>query len=149
LRRSALDDPRHRGIQHLVRDLNKIYVAEPALHESDAEPAGFRWLVGDDADNSVFAFLRMSANASPLLVVCNMTPVARTDYRIGLPTVAGELSNSNTWQEILNTDASFYGGSNLGNSGEVIASAHASNGHPQSIALTLPPLSTLVFRKKS
>lgn len=144
-----LDDPRHRGVQQLVRDLNRIYVVEPALHEGDAEPAGFRWLIGDDADNSVFAFLRMSANASPLLVVCNMTPVPRTSYRVGVPTVAGDLSNSNTWQEILNTDSAAYGGSNLGNSGEVTASEHESNGHPQSIALTLPPLSTLVFRKKS
>jgi 1,4-alpha-glucan branching enzyme len=143
-----LDDPRHRGVQQLVRDLNRIYVAEPALHESDCEPAGFRWLIGDDADNSVFAFLRLSANAAPIIVVCNMTPVPRTDYRIGLPELVGDPAQSGTWEEILNSDAAFYGGSNIGNSGQIATSAHAANGHPQSIALTLPPLSTLIFRKK-
>jgi 1,4-alpha-glucan branching enzyme len=143
-----LDDPRHRGVQQLVRDLNRIYVAEPALHESDCEPAGFRWLIGDDADNSVFAFLRLSANAAPIIVVCNMTPVTRVDYRIGLPQLVGDPAQSGTWEEILNTDAAFYGGSNIGNSGQIATSAHAANGHPQSIALTLPPLSTLIFRKK-
>lgn len=143
-----LDDPRHRGIQHLVRDLNHIYVAEPALHESDCAAAGFRWLIGDDTDNSVFAYLRISANAPTLMVVCNMTPVARTDYRIGLPDLVGDISQSDTWEEILNTDAAIYGGSNLGNSGQVAMSPHATNGHQQSITLSLPPLSTLIFRKK-
>lgn len=144
-----LDDPRHRGIQHLVRDLNHIYVSEPALHESDCDAAGFRWLIGDDADNSVFAYLRVTPNAPTLIVVCNMTPVARTDYRIGLPDLVGGITQSDTWEEILNTDAAIYGGGNLGNSGQVAMSPHAANGHQQSIALTLPPLSTLVFRKKN
>ncbi len=144
-----LDDPRHRGIQRLVRDLNRTYVTEPALHESDCVPAGFQWLIGDDADNSVFAFLRLSANAAPLLVVCNMTPVPRTGYRIGLPALVADPSRTDTWEEILNTDAAAYGGSNLGNDGRVATATHAANGHSQSIALTLPPLSTLVFRKHS
>lgn len=144
-----LDDPRHRGIQHLVRDLNHIYVSEPALHESDCDAAGFRWLIGDDADNSVFAYLRVTPNAPTLIVVCNMTPVARTDYRIGLPDLVGGITQSDTWEEILNTDAAIYGGGNLGNSGQVAMSPHAANGHQQSIALTLPPLSTIVFRKKN
>ncbi|MDO9422441.1 MAG: 1,4-alpha-glucan branching protein GlgB [Herminiimonas sp.] len=144
-----LDDPRHRGIQHLVRDLNHIYVSEPALHESDCDAAGFRWLIGDDADNSVFAYLRVTPNAPTLIVVCNMTPVARTDYRIGLPDMVGGITQSDTWEEILNTDAAIYGGGNLGNSGQVAMSPHAANGHQQSIALTLPPLSTIVFRKKN
>jgi 1,4-alpha-glucan branching enzyme len=144
-----LDDPRHRGVQHLVRDLNQIYLAEPALHESDSIAAGFHWLVGDDADNSVYAFLRISPNAPSLLVVCNMTPVARSDYRIGLPDLVGDIAKSDTWEEILNTDAAIYGGSNLGNSGQVAMAPHAANGHAQSISLTLPPLSTLIFRKKN
>jgi 1,4-alpha-glucan branching enzyme len=86
----------------------------------------------------VFAFLRLSANAAPIIVVCNMTPVPRTGYRIGLPDVAG----TGLWEEVVNTDAAIYGGSNLGNSGLVAADG-------PSIALTLPPLSTLIFRKKS
>jgi len=141
-----LDDPRHRGVQHLVRDLNRLYVGEAALHESDGEPSGFRWIIGDDMDNSVYAFLRLSANAAPLLVVCNMTPVPREDYRIGVPDL-GEQGRS--WEEILNTDAAIYGGSNLGNAGQVTADAHAAHGHPHSLKLTLPPLATLVFRKKA
>ena len=144
-----LDDPRHRGVQQLVRDLNRIYVAEPALHESDCEPTGFQWLVGADADNSVFAYLRISPNAAPVLVVCNMTPVPRNDYRVGLPDMIGNAAQSGHWQEILNTDAAVYGGSNLGNSGQVAATSHPAHGHQQSIALTLPPLSTLVFRKNA
>ena len=142
-----LDDPRHRGIQQLVRDLNRIYVREPSLHEGDCDPAGFRWIVGDDATNSVLAFLRISAHASPLLVVCNMTPVPRSEYRIGLPDL-GNSADGETWEEILNSDAGTYGGSNLGNSGKVIADAHPAHGHAHSIALTLPPLSTVIFRKK-
>ena len=142
-----LDDPRHRGVQRLLRDLNRLYVAEPALHESDGEPAGFRWLIGDDATNSVFAFLRLSANAAPLMVVCNMTPVPRSSYRIGLPDIVGTASSASTWEEILNTDAAVYGGSNLGNAGRVCMTDQPANGHAQSVVLTLPPLSTLVFRK--
>jgi 1,4-alpha-glucan branching enzyme len=141
-----LDDRRHRGVQHLLRDLNHMYTRETALHESDGEPAGFRWIIGDDMNNSVYAFLRMSANAPPLLVVCNMTPVPRAGYRIGVP----DLDDSgHSWEEILNTDAGIYGGSNLGNAGQVTADAHAAHGHPHSLQLTLPPLATLVFRKKA
>ncbi|HEY6774308.1 MAG TPA: 1,4-alpha-glucan branching protein GlgB [Oxalicibacterium sp.] len=156
-----LDDPRHRGVQRLVRDLNRLYVEEPALHESDCEPAGFRWLVGDDAAQSVYAFLRLSANAAPMLVVVNMTPVPRSGYRIGLPdlsnasvsniadTAASDAREAPAWAEILNTDAAVYGGSNLGNEGRVIVTDQPAHGYPQSAALTLPPLSTLVFRKLS
>jgi 1,4-alpha-glucan branching enzyme len=150
-----LDDPRHRGVQRLVRDLNQIYVTEPALHESDNEPAGFRWLIGDDADNSVFAFLRSSANAPTLLVVCNMTPVPRSGYRIGIPDTVDTAAETtvgaagNTWQEILNTDAAIYGGSNIGNGGALHSEAVTSHGHAHSLAMSLPPLSTLVFRKQS
>lgn len=136
-----LDDPRHRGIQRLVRDLNRFYVSEPALHESDCQPSGFRWGVGDDSENSVFAFTRMSPNAPDVLVVCNMTPVPRRDYRIGV-TAGG------VWEEVLNTDAAAYGGSNLGNAGRVHADPVPTHGQAQSLALTLPPLSTLVFIRK-
>jgi len=141
-----LDDPRHRGVQQLVRDLNRMYTRETALHENDGDATGFRWIVGDDMNNSVYAFLRLSANAPPLLVVCNMTPIPRQGYRIGVPDIGDEGRN---WEEILNTDAAAYGGSNLGNAGQVTADAHAAHGHPHSLALTLPPLSTVVFRKKA
>ncbi|WP_293779699.1 1,4-alpha-glucan branching protein GlgB [uncultured Oxalicibacterium sp.] len=135
-----LDDPRHRGVQRLVRDLNRFYVEQPALHESDCQPQGFGWIIGDDADNSVFAFVRRSPNAPTVLVVCNMTPVPRQDYRIGVP-------EGGNWDEVINSDADVYGGSNLGNAGRVATTEHASHGHTQSLVLTLPPLSTVIFRK--
>ena len=106
-----LDDPDHGGMQRLVRDLNRLYRDEPALHRLDASPEGFRWIIGDDRANSVFAFLRQGeAGDPPVLVVCNMTPVPRPHYRIGVPR-AGQ------WREIANTDSRFYGGSDMGNDG--------------------------------
>src|SRR5262249_55152134 len=107
------DDPQRQGIQQLVRDLNRAYRSEPALHERDAVSTGFRWIVGDDRINSVFAFLRYGdETAAPILVVCNMTPVPRTGYGIGVP-------RPGRWNELLNTDAAPYGGSNIGNGGAV------------------------------
>ncbi|GGI20970.1 1,4-alpha-glucan branching protein GlgB [Oxalicibacterium faecigallinarum] len=135
-----LDDPRHRGVQRLVRDLNHFYVAQPALHESDCQPSGFRWIIGDDADNSVLAYLRMSPNAPSVLIVCNMTPVPRTDYCIGVP-------EAGNWEEVINSDAAVYGGSNIGNAGGVSTINQPAHGYAQSLVLTLPPLSTVIFRK--
>jgi 1,4-alpha-glucan branching enzyme len=138
-----LDDPAHAGVQRLVRDLNRVYRREPALHVRDCEPSGFRWLVGDDRANSVFAYLRCGADDDvPVLVVCNMTPAPRHDYRIGVP-------RAGAWREILNSDSQFYGGSNLGNNGTVHAQPHAAHGEPRSITLTLPPLSTIMLRAES
>jgi 1,4-alpha-glucan branching enzyme len=135
-----LDDAAHAGIQRLVRDLNRLYRRESALHARDCEPSGFRWLIGDDRANSVFAYLRIGVDDGvPVLVVCNMTPTPRRDYRVGVP-------RTGAWREIMNTDSQFYGGSNVGNEGTVHALAHASHGEPQSITLTLPPLSTIMFR---
>ena len=134
-----LDDPKHAGVQTLVRDLNRLYREVPALHDGDCESAGFRWVVMEDAENSVFAYLRQStAGAPPALVVCNMTPVPRQGYRLGVP-------QAGHWIERLNTDASIYGGSNTGNGGEVVASDHGSHGFPASLSLTLPPLGTIVL----
>ena len=108
---ALLDVPAHKGIQTLTADLNRLYAGEPALHATDADPAGFRWAVGDDTQNSVFAFIRQTADErSQLLVVSNMTPVPRHDYRIRVP-------KSGTWHEVLNTDAGVYGGSGVGNGG--------------------------------
>ncbi len=134
-----LDDPAHRGVQQLVRDLNKLYVAEPALHRADCEPSGFRWIIADDRSNSVFAWLRSAAEAPPVLVVCNLTPVPRHGYRIGVP-------HAGRWRELFNSDAGQYGGGNLGNVGGADAQAVPAHGFPASLQLTLPPLSVLVLR---
>jgi 1,4-alpha-glucan branching enzyme len=137
---AALDDPAHAGVQRLVRDLNRIYASEPALHVRDADHTGFRWVIGDDRANSVFAFLRLGDEGSkPVLVVANMTPVPREGYRIGVP-------QPGFWAEILNTDAGLYGGSNVGNGGGLPADGPASHGEGQSLLLTLPPLAVVVLR---
>jgi 1,4-alpha-glucan branching enzyme len=137
---AALGDPFRLGIQRLVRDLNRVYAVEGALHQRDSVSTGFRWVVGDDTANSVFAFLRYGNDeASPVLVVSNMTPVPRSGYRIGVP-------RPGTWHELLNTDSSFYGGSDLGNGGTVATTPLQSHGEAQSVELTLPPLATLFLR---
>ena len=134
-----LDDPNHAGIHLLMRDLNHAYRTIPALHQGDCDPQGFRWVVVDDAENSVYAYLRRSLDGSPpALVVCNFTPIPRHDYRLGVPHVG-------PWVERLNTDAAIYGGSNVGNQGRVEAELVGTHGLPASLLLTLPPLSTLVM----
>jgi 1,4-alpha-glucan branching enzyme len=136
----ALDHPLHRGVQHLVRDLNHLYRTEAALHALDCDSAGFRWIVGDDRDNSVFAWYRNGFDGTPpVIVVCNFTPVPRQRYRIGAPRAGG-------WREILNTDAEIYGGSNMGNAGWVEAGSTPSHGQPFSLEITLPPLAAVLLR---
>ena len=137
-----LDDPRHRGVQRLVHDLNALYRNEPALHVRDCAPEGFNWVVGDDRVNSVFAYLRLDDAGRPMLVVANMTPVPRDGYRIGVPPVDGAVR----WREVLNTDAAIYGGSNLGNGGAVDVDHVPSHGQGQSLVLRLPPLSVVVLK---
>jgi 1,4-alpha-glucan branching enzyme len=134
-----LDDAAHAGVQRLVRDLNALYAAHPALHRRDGEASGFQWTVGDDRANSVFSFIRYAANTAPILVACNMTPVPRHGYRIGVP-IAG------AWREIFNSDSAYYGGSNLGNDGRVDALAIAAHGQAHSVELVLPPLATIYLR---
>src|ERR1044071_650902 len=125
-----LGDPNHAGIQRLVRDLHGLYRREPALHVRDSKAEGFRWLIGDDRANSVFAFLRHGAPGDkPVLVVCNMTPVPRHNYRIGVP-------HAGLWREIANTDSRFYGGSDMGNAGAVGTTPVAMHGEPQSLELS-------------
>ena len=134
---------RHHGVQRLVADLNRVYRDEPALHELDADSAGFRWLIREDYDNTIFAFLRSGTGASPpLLVLCNMTPVSRQAYRVGVPLAGG-------WRELVNTDSRIYGGSDLGNAGYVESAPVAANGEAQSLALVLPPLATLILRHEA
>ncbi|MGV8842510.1 MAG: 1,4-alpha-glucan branching protein GlgB [Pseudomonas sp.] len=129
----------HQGVQQLVRDLNRLYREQPALHQLDCEPAGFHWLIDDDASNSVYAWLRADAQGQSLLVVANFTPVPRQDYRIGV-TQAGR------WSELLNSDAQGYGGSNLGNLGGVMTEPLASHGQAVSLSLCLPPLAVLILQ---
>ena len=126
--------PAHAGIQALVRDLNRLYRALPALHELDCDSAGFEWIIADDWQQSVLAWLRKGRDASArCLVVMNFTPEVRRDYRVKLPL------NCN-WREILNTDAAVYGGSNVGNGGSVPVVV---NGEHPELRLTLPPLAAL------
>jgi 1,4-alpha-glucan branching enzyme len=127
----------HSGLSALIRDLNALYRATPALHVRDCEPDGFRWIIADDSANSVLAWLRFGgADDRPVAIVSNFTPVPRSHYRIGLP-FAGQ------WTEVLNTDAALYGGSNSGNMGGVAATMGGAHGLPASAEVFLPPLATL------
>jgi len=133
-------EPLHAGVARLVGDLNRLYRSEPALHQQDFAPEGFAWVAHDDSQASVFAFLRQGAEGvPPVFVVSNLTPVPRHGYRLGVPLPG-------LWRELLNTDARDYGGAGLGNHGGVRASDEGAHGHAHSLVLTLPPLSTLMFR---
>jgi 1,4-alpha-glucan branching enzyme len=132
-----LDVGWHRGVQALVRDCNREYRAQRALHQRDCEGEGFRWIVVDDRASSVFAWVRFAEDgAPPVAVIANFTPVPRAGYRLGLP-LPGR------WREILNSDAALYGGSDYGNAGGVDAKAEAHQGYPCSAEFRLPPLGTL------
>ncbi|MGB5560363.1 MAG: 1,4-alpha-glucan branching protein GlgB [Paracoccaceae bacterium] len=133
-----LDIDLHRGVQTLIRDLNALYTATPALYQLDSKPEGFEWVEEGAADESMFAWLRQGTDGPPVLVVCNMTPVERTGRRIGVP-LPGR------WIERLNTDASIYGGGGRGNLGHRDSDEVAASGRAHSLELTLPPLSTLFF----
>jgi len=134
-----LDHAPHKGMQSLVRDLNRHYRSLPALHARDCEPAGFDWLIADDNQNSVYAWARHSGGGDPpVVVVSNFTPVPREGYVLPLP-------RAGRWREVLNSDAAAYGGSGLGNMGEIQAEAVPSHGKPASAKVLLPPLATLYF----
>ena len=129
----------HRGVQNLIRDLNRIYRREPALWDADHEPGGFRWIDANNADENIISFIRISPSTGRKLVcVCNFSPVLRTGYRIGVPA-------SGLYLEILNTDSNLYGGSNQGNGGAVMAEQVPWHGLQNSLSLTLPPLGSLWF----
>ncbi|MBK5255526.1 MAG: 1,4-alpha-glucan branching protein GlgB [Vicinamibacteria bacterium] len=134
-----LDEPEHFGLSRLVKDLNRIYRAEPALFEADVDPQGFQWIDANDADDNAVSFRRIAPRAGTEVVcVANLSPVPRHDFRVGLP-------REGRWREILNTDASIYGGSNLGNAGGVDAVADPFHGLPYSASMELPPLAVLWF----
>lgn len=134
-----LDRPEHAAIQRLVRDLNRLYAAEPALHAGDADPNGFRWILGEDAARSLFVYARLGGGGAPCVVCLNMSPQPLHGVTIGLPQ-AGE------WAEILNSDAGIYGGGNLGNGGGVMAGAIPAQGQPASAEVTVPPLGAIILR---
>jgi 1,4-alpha-glucan branching enzyme len=129
-----LEHTEHQGVQTLVRDLNRLYRETGALWEIDFEPAGFRWLEANDAANNVLAFARLDRSGErPLVCVCNLSPVPRYDYRVGMPRCC-------RWREALNTDSIFYGGSGVGNLGGVEAEDVGWHDQPFSAQVTLPPL---------
>jgi 1,4-alpha-glucan branching enzyme len=134
-----LDSHEHAGVQLLVRDLNRLYREEPALHALDTDPGGFRWLAADDAQNSVYAFVRSGGDGPDVTVIANMTPEPQRNYRLGLP-------HGGTWREVLNSDADMYGGTNLGNDGGVVADGPPLHGQPCSAALSLPPLGVVILK---
>jgi 1,4-alpha-glucan branching enzyme len=138
---AALDWPllahaEHAGVQRFVSDVNRVYRATPALHEIDFEKPGFEWIVGDDRDASVVAFLRRARSGAPVLVACNFTPVPRLNYAVGV-------AEAGFWREMLNSDASLYGGSGMGNLGGVHSVPVGAHGRFHSLTLTLPPLSSV------
>ena len=129
----------HRGVQNLVRDLNKAYASVKALHARDNEPEGFEWMNADDHENSVFAWARHDGEGGPIVVcISNLTPVPRDNYQVPFP-------KGGKWTEIINTDAQVYWGSGIGNMGGVTADAGPFLGKPASARVGLPPLATLYF----
>jgi 1,4-alpha-glucan branching enzyme len=135
-----LDVPEHKGMQSLVRDLNRVYRDNAALHVHDTRPEGFQWIESNDAEASVYAWARKGGPKDKMvLAVVNMTPVER-QYRVGLP-MAG------SWSEILNTDAGIYGGGNRGNAGGVTSDPTPWHGQAQSALVTLPPLSAIYLKQ--
>jgi len=135
---NLLDYPRHAGIQRLVKDLNKLHKAMPALHELDCDPDGFQWIDMDDVDNSVFSFVRKGADPGLILAVFNFTPVPRQNYRVGVP-------RPGFWKEILNSDGREYGGSGQGSFVRGTAESVPWHGRNYSISITLPPLGAVLF----
>jgi 1,4-alpha-glucan branching enzyme len=134
------NNPMHAGLQRWVRDLNAVYRREPALYERDDSPDGFEWVDCSDHEGNVVSFIRRAADAKDILLfACNFSAVPRYDYRIGAPV-------DGVWEEILNSDATTYGGAGMGNFGAAETSPTPLHGRPHALSLTLPPLSVIAFR---
>jgi 1,4-alpha-glucan branching enzyme len=133
-----LSEPMHGGLAHFVEDLGRVYRETPALWAGDHQPEGFAWIDASDVESSVYSWIRR-AGAEICVVVLNLTPVLRPEYRLGLP-VGGR------WEEALNSDSEHYGGSNVGNLGGVVAVDESWHGQPCSATLALPPLAGLILR---
>jgi len=142
VRWELLEFDAHRKLQALVRELNRLYRAHPAMYEVDFQQAGFEWVDFRDADSSVIAFLRRAANpANFILFCCNFTPIVRRGYEFGVP-------EEGLYEEILNTDSELFGGSNTGNGGRVVSRPVPKHKREHSIAVTLPPLAVVAFRRR-
>jgi 1,4-alpha-glucan branching enzyme len=135
-----LDHADHRGVQHLVADLNRVYRETPALWQLDVDPSGFEWIDANDAAGNVLSFLRKAEDGAVLACVSNFSAVPHEFYRLGLP-AAGR------WDEVLNTDAESYAGSGVGNLGQVWASEEPWHGRPASATIRVPPLGTVWLRR--
>ena len=136
----VLQFPVHAKLQVMVRELNHLYRREPALYEVDDTFAGFEWIDFLDAESSVIAFIRFAKNREDfILFACNLTPVPRTGYRLGVP-------QAGLYRELFNSDAEMFGGSNLGNGGAVMAEPQEFHGRPASLLITLPPLGVVAFK---
>jgi 1,4-alpha-glucan branching enzyme len=134
-----LDQPEHRGVQNLVRDLNRLLCACPALHQLDCASEGFEWIDHQDRQRSLLSFVRKGRDGTLLLVLCNFAPVVHHGLRLGVP-AAGR------WTECLNTDSSYYGGSNVGTPlGTTTTQPVGSHGRAQSILVSVPPLATVFY----
>ncbi len=134
-----LDDPKHAGMQRLVRDLNRLYQGTPSLYERDCEPEGFEWIDCHDAEQSVLSYMRWAKDYRECTVIaCNFTSVVRYEYRIGVP-------RRGYYEEVFNSDAQAYGGSNVGNFGGCFSDPIPFQGRPNSLVLTLPPLAAVVL----
>ncbi|MFZ1909725.1 MAG: 1,4-alpha-glucan branching protein GlgB [Burkholderiales bacterium] len=133
--------PEHAGLQRFVKDLNRVYREEPALYQVDFSWEGFEWIDASDALSSVISFLRKpkAGAGAPLLVVCNFTPLPRTNYVVGVP-------QPGFWREIVNSDAQDFGGAGWGNLGGVESAPVGAHGRPNSVSLTLPPLSAIILK---
>ncbi|CAN5471210.1 1,4-alpha-glucan branching protein GlgB [soil metagenome] len=137
---SALQKPANAHIELLVGTLNHLYRSEPALHELDCEPRGFRWIDANDAENSVLTYERLASDGTSIVCALNFTPVPRHNYRIGVP-------GPGMWREILNTDATSLGGSGQGNMGGAEAMPVGAHGRELSLAITVPPLGAVWFKR--
>jgi 1,4-alpha-glucan branching enzyme len=133
-----LDDPAHRGVLDLVRDLNRVYRENEALYSQDVDPAGFQWIDANDAQGNTLSFVRYGKNGQALACIANFAGTPHHHYRVGLP-------RGGRWREVVNTDAGGYGGSGVGNLGGVDAEARTWHGQPWSAELTVPPLATVWF----
>lgn len=135
---SLLEQKQHSGIQAVLRDLNHHYKNIPALHQLDFFTEGFSWTDCQDADQSIINYVRRARDGTFILVILNFTPVPRTDYRIGVPTAG-------IYQEIFNSDSIYYGGSNIGNIGNITSRHEPWMYFSNSISITLPPLAGIIF----
>jgi 1,4-alpha-glucan branching enzyme len=134
-----LKEPSHDSLRRYVGDLNRLYRDYPALYELDCSADGFSWIDADDADHSIYTFCRFARNGETILVVLNFTPEPQYDYGVGVP-------HAGKFVELLNSDAEIYGGSNIGNLGDITVTDKPQHGRSHSIDVNVPPLGMLVLK---